>query len=330
MTTDQAARQTRRSLLTAAIGAVGGLVAGGLARPGSVSAANGDPVLAGGTNAATAATKLTNSAGTGGLNILSQGAGTGVLGRSSTSVGVAGAVGAAGVSPSPVGVFGEAGGANLGILGVAVNGDAVSGRSATSAGVRGGSAGVGTTGHNTGVMGTSGVTTNAAANTDKTGVYGFSDTDANSVGVWGDSTSGIGVIGSGDWGVYALGSAVGVIADVDVTATAVYAFVGPTAAPAAPVGVAVQATAASTSQVALSVSGRAKFSRSGRVSVAAGAATKAVTMTGVTTSSYVIATLQTSRAGVYVAAVVPAAGKFTIYLNKAVTATTVVGYLVIN
>jgi hypothetical protein len=53
-------------------------------------------------------------------------------------------------------------------------------------------------------------------------------------------------------------------------------------------------------------------------------------MPGVTASSYIIATLQTRRAGVYVHAVVPAAGSFTIYLNKTVTAATVVGYLVIN
>jgi hypothetical protein len=53
-------------------------------------------------------------------------------------------------------------------------------------------------------------------------------------------------------------------------------------------------------------------------------------MVGVTTSSYILATLQTRRAGVYVHAVVPAAGYFTIYLNKNVSAATYIGYLVIN
>jgi hypothetical protein len=53
-------------------------------------------------------------------------------------------------------------------------------------------------------------------------------------------------------------------------------------------------------------------------------------MAGVSTSSYVIATLQTRRIGVYVHAVVPGTGYFLIYLNKAVTANTYVGYLVIN
>ena len=53
-------------------------------------------------------------------------------------------------------------------------------------------------------------------------------------------------------------------------------------------------------------------------------------MAGVTSASYVIATVQTNKAGVYVRAVVPAGGKFTIYLSKAPTAAIVVGYLVVN
>jgi hypothetical protein len=53
-------------------------------------------------------------------------------------------------------------------------------------------------------------------------------------------------------------------------------------------------------------------------------------MTGVTASSYIIATAQTRRSGVFVQVVVPAAGKFTIYLNKVVSGTTYVGFLVIN
>jgi hypothetical protein len=59
-------------------------------------------------------------------------------------------------------------------------------------------------------------------------------------------------------------------------------------------------------------------------------ATKVVSVPGVTAASYVVATLQTNRPGVWIQAVTPAAGKITIYLNKAVTGATVVGYLVIN
>jgi len=53
-------------------------------------------------------------------------------------------------------------------------------------------------------------------------------------------------------------------------------------------------------------------------------------MAGVTTASYIIATLQTSVSGVYVRAVVPASGSFTIYLSKAPRKTVYVGYMVIN
>jgi hypothetical protein len=56
--------------------------------------------------------------------------------------------------------------------------------------------------------------------------------------------------------------------------------------------------AGSTSQVALNVNGKAQFSRSGRTSMSAGSKKKTITMAGVTTSSYIIATLQTNLAGV--------------------------------
>ena len=130
-------------------------------------------------------------------------------------------------------------------------------------------------------------------------------------------------------GVYAYGR-VAVTGQAATTETGVFGFVGADDPPTPPAGVAVQATAETTAQIALNVTGKAKFSRSGRTSVAANTSSRKITMTGVTTASYIIATLQTRRTGVYVAAVVPAAGYFTIYLNKAVTSTTYVGYLVIN
>ena len=43
-----------------------------------------------------------------------------------------------------------------------------------------------------------------------------------------------------------------------------------------------------------------------------------------------IVTLQTYRSGVYVAAAVPTAGKFTVYLNKTVTGTTYFAWFIIN
>ena len=70
--------------------------------------------------------------------------------------------------------------------------------------------------------------------------------------------------------------------------------------------------------------------RSGNVHVASGHTSLKVTLAGVTTSSMVLATVQ--RAGGFFASVIPAAGSFTIYLNKASTggATVKVAYLVLN
>jgi hypothetical protein len=184
-------------------------------------------------------------------------------------------------------------------------------------------------GHRTGVVGLVGAGAGIANNTGETGVYGFSDVSDNSTGVWGDTASGYGVFGNGFVGVYGLGQ-LGVVGDVGATGTGVYGFAGTGLPPNPPAGVAVQATAGTPAQVALNVSGKAKFSRSGRTVIARGRSARRINMVGVTGSSYVIATLQTRRAGVYVHAVVPAAGYFTIYLNKIVTGGTAVGFLVIN
>jgi hypothetical protein len=75
--------------------------------------------------------------------------------------------------------------------------------------------------------------------------------------------------------------------------------------------------AISTSGAALKVSGKTKFSRSGAASVAQGNKTRTVTVSGMTASSLVLVTLQVSVAGLSVAGAVPAAGKFTVHLNKA-------------
>jgi hypothetical protein len=184
-------------------------------------------------------------------------------------------------------------------------------------------------GHRTGIVGVTGTGTGIANNTGEVGIYGFSNLSGNSTGVWGDTGSGYGVLGTGYVGVYGNG-AIGVVGDVNLTGTGVYGFIGSGFPPVPPAGVAVQATAATTAQTALNVSGKAKFSRSGRARVLAGGSRRRIVMAGVTTSSYIIATLQTRRTGVYVHAVVPAAGYFTIYLNKTVGATTYIGYLVIN
>ena len=92
----------------------------------------------------------------------------------------------------------------------------------------------------------------------------------------------------------------------------------------------VVARAADASELALRVLGRAMFSFSGKAKVTAGHATVTVTKAGVSSSSLIIATPRTNRTGVYVQSAVPGAGKFTIRLNKAVSGTTYVAYMILG
>lgn len=80
----------------------------------------------------------------------------------------------------------------------------------------------------------------------------------------------------------------------------------------------------------LKVEGKVAFSRSGRVSVAKKTSSVKVDIPGVTTSSKVIATIQTNRKGYYVQAAVAFTGKIRIYLNKTVPAATKVAYFIID
>jgi len=152
-----------------------------------------------------------------------------------------------------------------------------------------------------------------------TGVYGDS---TSGTGVVGTSTSGNGVYASSNSGpaVYATsGSGIGVngnsssntgVSGVSGTGA------GVTGASTSGVGV----RAASTTGNALVVSGKTVFSRSGAGTVGKGSATKVMNISGVTSSSLVVATLQTAATGMYITSVVPAAGKFTVHLNKAAPA----------
>jgi hypothetical protein len=82
--------------------------------------------------------------------------------------------------------------------------------------------------------------------------------------------------------------------------------------------------------IALQVHGRAKFSRSGTVVVGAGTASKAVTLSGTTGNSMILAIAQ-QNASVFVKATVPAAGSFTIYLTGNAPANGLkVAYFVLN
>lgn len=147
-----------------------------------------------------------------------------------------------------------------------------------------------------------------------TGVFGFSPANADpnllGVGVWGDSDD-VGIYGSGNTGVYGYG-AVGVVGQSN----------GPSAG--------VLAIASSDADVALEVSGKAVFDRSGKAKIAKGKSSVTVHLAGVTSASRVFAVCFTNRSGRWVRAASPGNGAFTIRLNAAVSATTYVSWWVVN
>jgi hypothetical protein len=148
-----------------------------------------------------------------------------------------------------------------------------------------------------------------------TGVFGSAPTGVGNTpgtGVWGDSPD-YGVYGTGGVGVFGNGF-VGVEGDANENAGSI----------------GVWAWSPSTAQVALKVTGKVSFSRSGRVAMSTRAVTRSVSLTGVTTTSKVFAVLATSESGRWVRAVVPASGKFTIYLNAALTSSAVVSWFVLD
>ena len=138
---------------------------------------------------------------------------------------------------------------------------------------------------------------------DGTGVRGHSDAGTG-IGVQGDSNG----VGSGVYGL-ANANGVGVFGDT-VNGTGVIA--------------------RSTNGNALDVRGKAVFSRSGVVTVAAGAVSRKITLAGVTAASMILATAQQDGA-VFVRSAVPASGSFTIRLTgKAPAAGLKVAYFVLN
>jgi hypothetical protein len=308
---DPAAPRTRRAILGAALGGAGALFASALGRATPVAAATGDPVVLGeGAIVTENATDLPTV-----INSLA-----------APTFGTKG--------DSNIGILGQVTGNGIGVRGMSVGGWGLDGRSDTHVGVQGSSTGPGSAGRSTGVIGFTGGGADLNGNTNETGVYGFSDDSTAATGVWGDSIQGTGVVGTGDWGVY------GFAGDESILPPLAQAGVLGTGGAGGGIGVrghaapggsyGIIATASSTAQYALYVSGKLRLSRSGRVSVASTATTKVVTLAGVTTASYIIATLQTSISGCYVRAVVPKTGGFTIYLSKAPGRTAVVGYVVVN
>jgi hypothetical protein len=262
----------------------------------------------------------------GGPSIL--GAHTGVYGESNDAIGVhgvggAGATGAVGQSTETgTGVQGYSGGQLLAAAPPAAAGTGVEGIGPSPG---------------RGVHGFSGAGTPPAAPAAPIGVYGEA-VGTNATGVWGYSATvnETGVYGEGATGVWGFGGW-GVFGASNATGTGVYGFSG-ASVPGAPAhtgvfgysdsGVGVYARAAT--GTALYVNGKAGFSRSGRVAITAGHSSISKSLAGVTTSSLIIAVMQTYRAGFYLVAAVPAAGKFTVYLNRTVPGTTYVAFFVVN
>jgi len=308
--------RTRRAVIGAALGGAAAIAAQSIA-PLTARAAPPLPVVLGAPNTATVVTSVENTtAAEVSLEGLHSAAGTGVVGSSLTG---------------------------MGIKGVSTDTTATDWTNPPP------------DQHGSGVYGVSGDGVGSSSNTNETGVYGFGNNSTASTGVWGDSAQGYGVYGSsstgdgvygvsgsesgvygsGFFGVYGYpGSAggAGVLGQADPTDVGLYGWTGdPKVGPGVPpVGVGVYAAAQTTALTALAVSGKVKFSRSGRKAMTSKLVSINVPLAGVTKASYVIATLQTSVTGCYVRAVVPATGSFTIYLSKAPGKTVYIGYMVIN
>src|SRR5262245_52568827 len=157
------------------------------------------------------------------------------------------------------------------------------------------------------------------------GVFGRADGTGETVGVGGlaGSAQGTGVFGEsaglGVHGTTPVGSGIGVLADNTAGGTALKAIGKSTF------------TGQATFQNGVTIAGKSTFSRSGLLDVG-GTSHVVKSGVGLTSSSYVLATLQTNAPGVYVRAAVPnpAASSISIYLNSTAPAGTKVAWFVVN
>lgn len=156
----------------------------------------------------------------------------------------------------------------------------------------------------------SGVATSGTA-TSGTGVLG---TSTSGTGVRGTSSSGAGVVGSSSTGDAIQGSSV---------ANGKHGVIGTDTSPTGGTGVSGVSThgvgvrATSTTGDALYVNGKTHFTRAGSGTIAAGHTNLAVSVSGLTSSSLVLVTLQRAVTGVYVLGVNVTTGHFTAYINTA-------------
>ena len=280
----EAAPRTRRSVIAAAFGGLAGMIGHGLATAEPAAAANGDALLLGQTNSATAFTQLNSTSYQG---LIVYGANHGIEGKSNGATGKGVVASASNGAGKNYGVYAHAFGAEgIGVQGTATN-------------------------NSVGVLGHSHPNSIAVAQPPtqkKTGVYGFAVQDAEAVGVLGEAAAGLGVkgkatTGSGVYGTTQVG-------------TGVFGY------SASGVAGRFQTSAALTG-VALHTIGRVKFDKSvGRVTIAAG--TRSVIVTpgiDLTATSAAVATLQGSANGAIVerVAIDVTANTLTIFLTKNTT-----------
>jgi hypothetical protein len=166
------------------LGGIGALAATVIGRADPVRAGVDGDVVLGGSNTTTTATRITNTQNDfDAFSATASGIGTGITGTGSPGV----------CGPSTSGP---------GVQGNSSSGNGVAGSSASSHGVFAGSSSATqaailgwATANNTGVQGYSGAASPTASKAD-TGVYGYAAHGAGSHGVWGESPTGIGVVGS--------------------------------------------------------------------------------------------------------------------------------------
>ena len=260
--------------------AAGAVAAEQLARPAAARAANGDSLVIGQDNTGTLPTTLENTGSGGGLDVTASIAGAVAITGQNHTTG-ANAYGVLGFSVNnAVGVYGYSQN-NWGVAAHSTNTTALQAQSINGVGI------VGVSNVVTAIYGQSGGT-NGYAET-KDAIRGFTDSSAGS-GVRGENVNG----GTGVTGIATSAAKGG-------GGTGVHA-------------------AASGLGTALRVDGRAAFSRSGEVVIKSPSASATVTVPGgLSSTSLVLAVLQTAITGVFVTSAVPnpSTGKVTIHLSKA-------------
>ena len=309
---------TRRTLLGAGLGALVATVAAALGHPQVARGADGDPMALGQAMVASVPTSITNGLNGNNVFVAQSGDGNALAGLSSNAYGVAGfsknSTGVNGQSTNKDGIVGTAAGPGNGVKGVSDNGIGVQGRSNSAAGK---------------------------------GIYGFNSAgpaiyaySGGSHAVWGYTDAQIdeGAAVAALRGQAHTDHTFGAFAENLIVGTK-GTLGGPKAgvqglAPDALgfIGVSAVAPDAAT---ALSVSGRAQFSRSGKAFVPAGRSFVDVSVQGgLSSGSLVVATPMLNRTGVYVQSAVPNAttGNVRIYLNKVASSSssTPVAWFVIN